>query len=103
MYGSGLRVSEAYRLRVKDIDFSQQVITVRSGKGNKDRTTLLPPSCVQPLQRRIQMAEQLLASHIKTNAIPVSLPYTLGRKYPSAGVGSGFFQHPSPVSMTKGV
>lgn len=58
MYGSGLRVSEACRLRVKDIDFSRQIITVYAGKGNKDRTTLLPPSCVQPLHAHIQMAEQ---------------------------------------------
>lgn len=49
MYGSGLRINEALRLRVKDIDFGTQQITVRSGKGNKDRTSRLPPS----LNRRL--------------------------------------------------
>jgi len=86
MYGSGLRVSEACRLRVKDIDFARYVITVRAGKGNKDRTTLLPPSCAQPLHTHIQIAEQQLTSRIETNAIPVSLPYALDRKYPNAGI-----------------
>lgn len=86
MYGSGLRVSEACRLRVKDIDFAQSVITVRSGKGNKDRTTLLPPSCEAALHAHIQLAEQQLTSRIATNATPVSLPYALDRKYPNAGV-----------------
>ena len=78
MYGSGLRVSEACRLRVKDIDFSRQIITVYAGKGNKDRTTLLPPSCVQPLHTHIQMAEQQLNARLEANATPVSLPYALG-------------------------
>lgn len=86
MYGSGLRVSEACRLRVKDIDFARHVITVRAGKGNKDRTTLLPPSCAQPLHTHIQIAEQQLTSRIGTNAIPVSLPYALDIKYPNAGI-----------------
>lgn len=79
MYGSGLRVSEACRLRVKDIDFSRQIITVYAGKGNKDRTTLLPPSCVQPLHTHIQMAEQQLNARLEANATPVSLPYALDR------------------------
>lgn len=52
MYGSGLRVVEACRLRLKDIDFERQIITVHSGKGDKDRTTLLPVSLIQPLQQR---------------------------------------------------
>lgn len=86
MYGSGLRVSETCRLRVKDLDFSRQVITVRAGKGNKDRTTLLPPSCIEALRSRIQCAEQQLTCRIETNAIPVSLPYALDRKYPNAGI-----------------
>ncbi|BCB73163.1 hypothetical protein HMEPL2_35140 [Vreelandella aquamarina] len=86
MYGSGLRVSETCRLRVKDIDFSRQIITVYAGKGNKDRTTLQPPSCVQPLHTHIQMAEQQLNARLEANATPVSLPYALDRKYPNAGI-----------------
>ncbi|WP_172118005.1 integron integrase [Halomonas hibernica] len=86
MYGSVLRVSEACRLRVKDLDFSRQVITVRAGKGNKDRTTLLPPSCMAPLQSHVHRAEQQLKKRLKNGAIPVSLPHALDRKYPNAGI-----------------
>tara|TARA_B100002003_G_scaffold243304_1_gene267529 strand:- start:295 stop:867 length:573 start_codon:yes stop_codon:yes gene_type:complete len=52
MYGSGLRVVEACRLRIKDIDFDRQIITVRSGNGDKDRTTLLPSPLIEPLKDR---------------------------------------------------
>ena len=52
MYGAGLRVVETARLRVKDIDFDRQLITVRDGKGGKDRTTLLPTSLLDPLRQR---------------------------------------------------
>lgn len=54
MYGSGLRVTEACRLRIKDLDFQQQVITVRDGKGAKDRTTLLPATLIEPLQHHVE-------------------------------------------------
>jgi site-specific recombinase XerD len=53
MYGSGLRVTEACRLRIKDLDFNQQVITVRDGKGAKDRTTLLPGTLIAELKSHI--------------------------------------------------
>lgn len=52
LYGSGLRLTEALRLRVKDLDFHYRIITVRSGKGNKDRRTLLPETLLLPLQQR---------------------------------------------------
>ncbi len=55
MYGAGLRVVEASRLRVKDIDFDKQLIIVRDGKGGKDRTTLLPASLIAPLTERIAL------------------------------------------------
>src|SRR5690606_35360655 len=55
MYGAGLRVVEASRLRVKDIDFDKQLIIVRDGKGGKDRTTLLPASLMAPLTERIAL------------------------------------------------
>ena len=54
MYGAGLRVVETARLRVKDIDFDRQLITVRDGKGGKDRTTLLPTTLLDPLRQRKQ-------------------------------------------------
>ena len=53
MYGSGLRVTEACRLRIKDLDFNQQVITVRDGKGAKDRTMLLPGTLIAELKSHI--------------------------------------------------
>ncbi len=54
MYGSGLRINEALRLRVKDVDFGMQQLIVRSGKGNKDRTTLLPDSLIEPLNLQVE-------------------------------------------------
>lgn len=56
LYGSGLRINEALRLRVKDVDFDMQQLIVRSGKGNKDRITLLPDRLVEPLQQQINSA-----------------------------------------------
>ncbi|TVP89109.1 MAG: integron integrase [Pseudomonadaceae bacterium] len=84
MYGSGLRVVEVCRLRLKDVDFERQVITVYSGKGDKDRTTLLPSSLIEPLQQR--KARILVAWRQQTPfyQCPVSLPFALKRKYPQA-------------------
>lgn len=57
MYGAGLRVVESSRLRLKDIDFRNQTIVVRDGKGGKDRTTLLPVTLIPPLKHRIEQIE----------------------------------------------
>jgi len=84
MYGAGLRVTEACRLRVKDIDFSLQLINVRDGKGAKDRTTLLPASLMEPLQARISEIRQQFTAKSDGYAHPVSMPYALSRKYPGA-------------------
>ena len=84
MYGAGLRVIEATRLRVKDVDFERQVVTVRNGKGAKDRTTLLPASLVHPLRERRQ---RMLSAWQRGDAFyqpGVSLPFALARKYPGA-------------------
>ncbi|MDI4637468.1 integron integrase [Halomonas sp. BMC7] len=86
MYGSGLRLIETCRLRVRDIDFDRQIITVRAGKGDKDRTTLLPASCVAALQHQITLAQQQLSSRLHHGCVPVTLPRALDRKYPNAGV-----------------
>ncbi|BAP13648.1 integron integrase [Alcanivorax sp. NBRC 101098] len=82
IYGSGLRINEALRLRVKDVDFAMQQITVRGGKGNKDRTTLLPDSLITPLKLQIDTA---LATHRQDMADglgEVYMPFALARKYP---------------------
>jgi integron integrase len=84
MYGAGLRVTEACRLRVKDIDFNLQLIVVRDGKGAKDRTTLLPASLVEPLQSRIKEIRHRFKEKSDEYAHPVSMPYALARKYPGA-------------------
>jgi len=85
MYGSGLRVTEVCRLRVRDIDFERESITVRSGKGNKDRVTLLPAPLLQPLRERIQRVRRELQGQPGGGRIPVTLPHALARKYPRAG------------------
>ena len=84
MYGSGLRLMECVRLRVKDVDFAQQQIIVRSGKGNKDRDTLLPDSVVQPLERQLRYAKALHDNDLERGFGRVYLPYALARKFPNA-------------------
>jgi integron integrase len=84
MYGSGLRVVEAARLRTKDVDFDRQVIVVHDGKGAKDRTTLLPASLIQPLLERRQRMYEAWKQKDNFYRAPVSLPFALRRKYPAA-------------------
>ncbi|MFL1456023.1 integron integrase [Marinobacter sp. GN3S48] len=84
MYGSGLRVTEACRLRLKDIDFNNQVIIVRDGKGAKDRTTLMPGSLISELERHIASVRKAWKAKELAFQTPVSLPFALARKYPSA-------------------
>lgn len=85
MYGSGLRVSEAARLRMKDVDLRHRVLTVRDGKGGKDRTTVLPENLRGPLQQRIEAVQQRWQATPADRRMPVTLPFALARKYPHAG------------------
>lgn len=84
MYGAGLRVTEAARLRVKDLDFSRRTITVRDGKGGKDRTTLLPEPVVAPLGERVTTIRSERRGGHRTDNAPVALPFAVARKYPQA-------------------
>ncbi len=84
LYGGGLRVSEAVRLRVKDIDFEQQHIVVRDGKGNRDRVTLLPEATIPSLKEHLQRTHQLHRADLHQGLGSVHLPYALARKFPSA-------------------
>jgi integron integrase len=84
MYGGGLRVGEVLKLRVKDVDFDRGEIIVRSGKGDKDRRTVLPEPAVAPLRAAIARAERLFAKDLADGLADVELPYALARKYPSA-------------------
>jgi len=84
LYGSGLRLMECLRLRVKDIDFTFGQITVRDGKGEKDRITMLPARLKQPLMRHLQKVKVLHEEDLRAGYGDVFLPYALARKYPHA-------------------
>jgi integron integrase len=85
LYGSGLRLMELARLRVKDIDFGMKVITVRSGKGDKDRTTVLPASVRDRLRDHLEKVKVLHEKDLASGYGEVYLPEALDRKYPKAG------------------
>lgn len=84
-YGSGLRLTELLRLRVKDADLERQQITVRAGKGDKDRVTVLPASLVEPLRNHRERLRQLHEEDRGRDLPGVWLPESLARKYPNAG------------------
>jgi len=84
LYGSGLRVSECTELRVKDIDFSQNLILVRDAKGMKDRITILPQSLISPLKDHLQRVKHIHDQDLAQGNGYVHLPYALERKYPNA-------------------
>ncbi len=83
LYGGGLRISECLRLRVLDLDFDYKQIQVRSGKGNKDRITILPEFCIKALQTQIKKVSNLHARDLKNGYGKVLMPKALARKYPS--------------------
>jgi len=84
LYGSGLRILECLRLRVKDVDFPRREILVRDGKGAKDRVTMLPQTVVEALQRHLARVRELHAEDLTAGFGSVYLPYALERKYPNA-------------------
>jgi integron integrase len=84
LYGTGMRLMECLRLRVKDVDFARSTIIVRDGKGAKDRHTVLPRSLVEPLQREIERTRLLHASDVAAGFGAVWLPHALARKFPHA-------------------
>jgi integron integrase len=90
LYGTGLRLMECLRLRVKDVDFARNEITVRDGKGGKDRRTVLPRSLVEPLQREVERALALHAKDLGEGHGAVWLPSALARKYPNASRERGW-------------
>jgi len=83
-YGAGLRISEAVRLRVQDLDFCNETLFVRSGKGDKDRTTLLPEKLVAELKDHLEKVRTLHEEDLKKGFGAVWLPGALARKYPKA-------------------
>lgn len=83
LYGSGLRQSECLRLRVKDVDFEFNQIWVRSGKGKKDRTTVLPEICKEKLKNQVKQVKVLHQKDLERGYGEVVLPKALSKKYPS--------------------
>jgi len=101
IYGTGVRVSEAVALRVKDIDFDLAQVAVRGGKGNKDRWTLLPDRVCPALKRQIQLVRQLHRSDRARGTGWASLPGALHRKDPGAGFRLGWqFLFPASRLLT---
>ena len=84
LYGSGLRLMECVRLRVKDIDFELTQITVRDAKGGKDRITMLPINLAEPLQRHLVRIKAQHEQDLEDGFGNVHLPFALGRKFPKA-------------------
>ena len=98
LYGSGLRLMECLRLRVKDIDFGNHQLIVRDGKGEKDRATVLPDSIVPELQNHLQDVKALPEKDLREGCGEVALPYALNVKYPNAGRDWGW-QYVFPASQ----
>jgi integron integrase len=84
LYGTGMRILECLRLRVQDVDFDLGHITIRNGKGQKDRVTLLPDACRQRLQDHLIHVRELHGQDIAEGYGRVHLPESLARKYPAA-------------------
>lgn len=85
LYGTGMRLMECLRLRVKDVDFGYGQILVRDGKGEKDRVTMLPAKLIDPLKRQMERAKSIHDLDLREGYGEVHLPYALSRKYPRAG------------------
>lgn len=90
LYGSGLRVSEAIRIRVKDVDFDYQQLIVRDGKGKKDRITVLPSAVVGRLKQQVERVKILHEKDKKRGFGKTLLPHALDKKYPRAAIRLGW-------------
>jgi integron integrase len=84
LYGTGMRISECIKLRVQDIDFVRNDITIRNGKGAKDRVTMLPQSLKVELQAHLKVVAIQFQADLESPEYHISLPLALSRKYPSA-------------------
>ena len=84
LYGSGLRLMECCQFRVKDVDFAYRQITVRDGKGHKDRVTMLPAALAEPLKTHLEQVRAIHDQDLADGHGDVYLPNALERKYPNA-------------------
>jgi integron integrase len=90
LYGSGLRILEALRLRVKDVDLAQRVIVVRNGKGARDRVTVLPEALREDLARQLHSVRERHEYALRHGFAGVELPHALACKYPGAHLEIGW-------------
>ncbi|WP_071872440.1 integron integrase [Atopomonas hussainii] len=96
LYGSGMRLMEALRLRVKDVEFTRHEIVIRDGKGNKDRITMLPLTLAMPLKLHLERVRALHQQDLNEGFGITKMPYALARKYPHAASDWGWqFVFPS--------
>ncbi len=91
LYGTGMRILEAARLRVKDVDFAHRALVVREGKGAKDRIVMLPATLVAPLREQLSRARVLWEDDRRSGGVGVHMPDALDRKYPRAGASWTWF------------
>ncbi|AVO48858.1 integron integrase [Melaminivora suipulveris] len=98
LYGTGMRLMEALRLRVKDVEFTRREIVIREGKGGKDRVTVLPENLIEPLQVQLRKAQALHQKDLDARLGRVHLPHALAVKYPNADKAWAWqWVFPSPV------
>lgn len=98
MYGSGMRLMECLRLRVQDVDFARRQITVRSGKGNKDRWVPLPENIMTPLAEQMERVKAIHETDLNNGFGSVHLPHALAKKYKRAARQLGW-QYVFPASQ----
>ena len=98
LYGSGMRLQECTRLRVKEIDFGNHRIIVRSAKGGNDRSTLLPETLIEPLQFQLKTTQLIHQKDLKEGYGETILPFALSKKYPHAGK-EWFWQYVFPATQ----
>jgi integron integrase len=101
LYGTGMRLMEGLRLRVKDLDIPRKVITVREAKGGKDRVVMLPQVLVAPMSAQLDKARAVWTADRAAQQPGVETPHALDRKYPHAGeTWAWFWVFPSPTLAT---
>jgi integron integrase len=91
LYGTGMRISECLQLRIKDIDFDQNLIVVRDGKGEQDRVTMLPETLRDLIKHQIERVAYLHALDQKNEVPGVFIPYSIEKKYPSVSKDFGWY------------
>ena len=97
LYGSGLRLNECLRIRIKDVDVDYMQIIIRDGKGEKDRRTMIPGSLINQLKKQIEKVKQIHITDLKKSGGFTNLPYALEKKYPNANKQIGW-QYLFPAS-----